>query len=82
MGERGGVVVRATLPAMAAKKHPKRRSGTTIPYAERSARGQLSVLVRLSPSQVSWLAGQKLPDEGDATALKRLAGVPVDDKSS
>jgi hypothetical protein len=54
----------------------KRQSGATIPRSERESRGQSEVHVRLGPKQLAWLDGQIDVDEGRATALRRLAGVP------
>lgn len=61
------------------KPHP---SGPSKTHAERSARGQVAVLLRLGPTQLSWLDGQRLPGEPRATAIKRLAEVPDEEKSS
>lgn len=65
-----------TKPAPKPKTAAKRQSGATIPRSERESRGQSEVHVRLGPKQLAWLDGQIDVDEGRATALRRLAGVP------
>lgn len=62
--------------------HPPHASGRTRTHAERVERGQVAVLVRLGPAQLRWLDSRLRTGEGRATAIKRLAGVPVEEKQS
>lgn len=71
-----------TKPQAKPKTAAKRQSGPTKTYSERQSRGWRDVLLRLGPSTQAWLEARMLPGERWATAIRRLAGMPPEDKSS